>query len=174
MPAIPQMRTGRSSPAWNFDKIPRVAHSPPTFLPHHSPFSKIVRKTIAQTLFFYGRLSAGCPIAMANRRWNTTGRRLKKIGNPVDRPVQSKAISGSLCCSIVLQRIHRQTCHPKNSSTKAIGHSAQVRLATNIYFATHFAGQLMSCDYKSDLRCASPSAHESGIFCLLFVAVDKK
>ena len=26
----------------------------------------------------------------------------------------------------------------------------------------------MLCDYKSDLRCASPSAHESGIFCLLF------
>ena len=25
----------------------------------------------------------------------------------------------------------------------------------------------MSCDYKSDLRCASPSAFESGIFELL-------
>ena len=32
----------------------------------------------------------------------------------------------------------------------------------------------MSFCYKSDLRCASPSAHESGIFCLLFFAVKKK
>ena len=41
----------------------------------------------------------------------------------------------------------------------------------------------MSCDYKSDLRCASPSAFESGIFellgqlypaRLLFFAIEKK
>ena len=32
----------------------------------------------------------------------------------------------------------------------------------------------MSCYYKSDLRCASLSAPESGIFCFLFFAVKKK
>ena len=32
----------------------------------------------------------------------------------------------------------------------------------------------MAYYYKSDLRCASLSAHESGIFCLLFFAVEKK
>ena len=32
----------------------------------------------------------------------------------------------------------------------------------------------MAYYYRSDLRCASPSASESGIFCLLFVAGDKK
>ena len=33
----------------------------------------------------------------------------------------------------------------------------------------------MLCYYKSDLRCAEhPSAHESGIFCFLFFAVEKK
>ena len=82
-----------------------------------------------------------------------------------------------------IQISHRQTGHLKNPSTKAIRHSAQVRLATHIHLATHLAGQRMSCDYKSDLRCASPSAFESGIFellrqlypaRLLFVAVDKK
>ena len=58
--------------------------------------------------------------------------------------------------------------HRKKPSHKAIRHSAQVRFATHIHLATHFAGRLMSSYYKSDLRCASPSAHESGIFCLLF------
>ena len=47
-------------------------------------------------------------------------------------------------------------------------HSAQGRRATNLPLATSFAGQRMSSYYKSTLRCASPSAHESGIFCLLF------
>ena len=32
---------------------------------------------------------------------------------------------------------------------------------------------MMLC-HRNDLRCASPSAIESGLFCLLFVAVDKK
>lgn len=32
----------------------------------------------------------------------------------------------------------------------------------------------MLCMYLSDLRCASLSAFESGLFCRLFVAVDKK
>ena len=68
-------------------------------------------------------------------------------------------------------------------SAKAITHSAQGRLATNIHYATHFAGPRISCDYKSDLRCASLSAFESGIFellrqlypaRLLFFAVEKK
>ncbi len=76
-----------------------------------------------------------------------------------------------------------QKCHPKRPSDKTIAHSAQVRLATNLYFATHLAGQRMLCDPQSDLRCASPSAHESGIFELLgsctplaylFFAVKKK
>ncbi len=31
----------------------------------------------------------------------------------------------------------------------------------------------MSYCYKSDLRCASPSAFESGIFCLLFLLLKK-
>ncbi len=50
---------------------------------------------------------------------------------------------------------------------KAITHSAQGCLATNIHYATNFAGRRMSCCYKSDLRCASLSAFESGIFELL-------
>ena len=66
---------------------------------------------------------------------------------------------------------------------KAITHSAQVRLATNVHLATHFAGWHMLSCYKNDLRCASPSAFESGIFellgqlypaRLLFFAVKKK
>ena len=76
-----------------------------------------------------------------------------------------------------------QKCHPKRPSDKAIAHSAQGRLATNLYFATDLAGQRMSFCYKSALRCASLSAHESGIFellgqlypaRLLFFAVEKK
>ena len=56
-------------------------------------------------------------------------------------------------------------------------------LATNIHVATHFAGWRISSCYKSALRCASPSAFESGIFellgqlypaRLLFFAVEKK
>ena len=76
-----------------------------------------------------------------------------------------------------------QKGHPKRPSDKAITHSAQGRLATHSHFATHLAGQRMSFCYKSDLRCASLSAHESGIFellrqlypaRLLFFAVEKK
>ena len=68
-----------------------------------------------------------------------------------------------------------QKCHPKRPSDKAIAHSAQGRLATHIHFATQFAGQRMSCDPQSDLRCAEhPSAFESGIFGFLFFAVKKK
>ena len=76
-----------------------------------------------------------------------------------------------------------QKCHPKRPSDKAIAHSAQGRLATHSHFATHLAGQRLSCSYKSALRCASLSAHESGIFellrqlypaRLLFFAVEKK
>ena len=50
----------------------------------------------------------------------------------------------------VRQLSHRNKCHPKTLSPKVIAHSAQVRLATNIHLAIHFAGQRMSCDYKSD------------------------
>ena len=76
-----------------------------------------------------------------------------------------------------------QKCHPKKPSDKTITHSAQGRLATHSHLATHLAGQRMSSYYKSDLRCASPSAYESGIFELLgqlyparflFFAVEKK
>ncbi len=68
-------------------------------------------------------------------------------------------------------------------SDQAITHSAQGRLATNIHYATYFAGWRVSFCYKSALRCASPSAFESGIFellgqlypaRLLFFAVEKK
>ncbi len=59
-------------------------------------------------------------------------------------------------------------CHPKKPSDKPIAHSAQGRLAT------HLAGQRMSFYYKSALRCASPSAHESGIFCFLFLLLKKR
>ncbi len=67
-----------------------------------------------------------------------------------------------------------QQDHPKRPSDKAITHSAQGRLATHLPLATHLAGQRMSYYYKSALRCASLSAHESGIFCLLFFAIEKK
>ena len=67
-----------------------------------------------------------------------------------------------------------QPGHPKRPSDKAIAHSAQGRLATHLPLATHLAGRRMSSYYKSDLRCASLSAHESGIFCFLFFAVEKK
>ena len=60
-----------------------------------------------------------------------------------------------------------QPCYRKRPSDQAITHSAQGRFATNVHYATHFAGWRMSCDYKSDLRCASLSAFESGIFELL-------
>ena len=67
-----------------------------------------------------------------------------------------------------------QPGHLKRPSDKPIAHSAQGRLATHVHWATHLAGQRMSSCYKSDLRCASLSAFESGIFCLLFFAVEKK
>ena len=68
-----------------------------------------------------------------------------------------------------------QQGHPKKPSDKAIAHSAQGRLATHIPLAIPFAGQRMASCYKSDLRCAEPpSAFESGIFCFLFFAVEKK
>ena len=84
---------------------------------------------------------------------------------------------------VQLQRRHRNKHYRKTPSDQAITHSAQVRFATNIHYATHFAGWRMSCDYTSDLRCASLSAFESGIFellgqlytaRLLFFAVEKK
>ena len=68
-----------------------------------------------------------------------------------------------------------QKCDHKIPSHKAITHSAQGRLATHLPLATSFAGQRMLSHYKSVLRCAEhPSAYESGIFCLLFFAVEKK
>ena len=66
-----------------------------------------------------------------------------------------------------------QQGHPKRPSDHAIAHSAQGRLATHLPLAIPFAGQRMSSCYKSDLRCASLSAHESGIFCLLFLLLKK-
>ncbi|MCY3683163.1 MAG: hypothetical protein OXH16_17340 [Gemmatimonadetes bacterium] len=36
------------------------------------------------------------------------------------------------------------------------------------------AGHCMAYCHKNGLRCASPSAFESGIFCLLFFAAEKK
>ena len=53
-------------------------------------------------------------------------------------------------------------------------HSAQGRFATNSHYATHFAGQRMSCNYKSVLRCASLSAFESALFCFFFGQAKKK
>ena len=75
------------------------------------------------------------------------------------------------------------SCPRKTPSDQAITHSAQGRLATNIHYATHFAGWRIAFCNKSDLRCASLSAFESGIFellgqlypaRLLFFAVKKK
>ena len=62
-----------------------------------------------------------------------------------------------------------QKGHPKRPSDKTIAHSAQGRLAP------HLAGQRMVCDPQSALRCAEPpSAHESGIFCFLFLLLKKR
>ena len=74
----------------------------------------------------------------------------------------------------VMKKINHNKCPRQTLSDQAIAHSAQGRLATNVYYATPFAGQRMSFCYKSALRCASLSAFESGIFCLLFFAVKKK
>ena len=76
-----------------------------------------------------------------------------------------------------------QQDHPKRPSDNAITHSAQGHLATHSDYVANLAGQRMSCYPQSDLRCASLSAHESGIFellgqlypaRLLFFAVEKK
>ena len=96
----------------------------------------------------------------------------------------------AICCQQAIPLTFRshsekplQKCHPKRPSDHAITHSAQGRLATHSHLATHLAGQRMAYYYKSDLRCASLSAHESGIFellrqlypaRLLFFAVEKK